>query len=224
MIFRLIMGDIMSILIKICTGFLGLLMVMMLVSCASQPKQLQQAQQLSAQIQVKLNHYQQSDFKQVEATFYTHQSKALVFRVLSDIKQTSQWIEKLESIEVLSVYNNSQYLLRTTINSPWPFQNRELITCVDTFFADKVTTINIYSCHERVTINDQYLRLTHAQSSWRLTEATDSRVEINYKTWIDPAGYVPAFIFNHELIKNTKIDLKKLQSIIENASLTQYAY
>jgi uncharacterized membrane protein len=217
-------GDRMSILIKIYTGFFGLLTLMMLAGCASQPKQQQQVQQLNAHIQVKLNHYQQSDFKQVEATFYTHQPKALVFRVLSDIKQTSQWIEKLESIEVLYVYNNSQYLLRTTINSPWPFQNRELITCVDTFFEEKVTTITIYSCHERVAINDQYLRLTHAKSSWRLTEAADSRVEVNYKTWIDPAGYVPAFIFNHELIKNTKIDLKKLQRIIENAAMAQYAY
>tara|TARA_R110001583_G_C5666121_1_gene410178 strand:+ start:1869 stop:2507 length:639 start_codon:yes stop_codon:yes gene_type:complete len=207
---------------KILPACFGLLLIMLLSNCASQTQQ--QKNKLNTEIQVKLNQYKQSDFKQVEATFFTHQSKALVFRVLSDISQTSQWLQRLDSIEVLSVYNNHQYLLRTTIDSPWPFQNRELITCVDTIFEDKITIIKILSCHERVPINDQYLRLIHAQSSWRLKEITDSLVEVNYKTWIDPAGYVPAFFFNNELIKTTKVDLKKLRVIIENASLSQYSY
>lgn len=210
---------------KILPACFALLSIMLLSSCVSQIEFSQsQEKKLNAEIQVKLNQYKQSNFQQVEATFFTHQSRALVFRVLSDISKTSQWLQRLETIEVLSVYNNHQYLLRTTINSPWPFQNRELITCVDTFFEDKITNIKIVSCHERVPLNEQYLRLTHAQSSWRLEEITDSLIEVNYKTWIDPAGYVPAFFFNNELIKTTKFDLKKLQVIIENASLTQYSY
>ena len=156
--------------------------------------------------------------------FLTSKSKALVFRVLSDIKQTPQWLQRVDSLEVLTVYNNHQYLLRTIINSPWPFQNRELITCVDTFFEEKITTIKIVSCSDRAAIDDQYLRLKHLESSWEIRQVSDSLVEVNYKTWIDPAGAVPAFIFNSELINNTKVDFKKLQAIIENASLAQYAY
>ena len=56
-----------------------------------------------ASIQVELNQYKQSNFKQVEATFFTHQSKNLVFRVLSDIDQTSQWLQQVDSLEVLAV-------------------------------------------------------------------------------------------------------------------------
>jgi len=198
--------------------------LLLLSSCVITHREVDKQVKTTADLQVKLNQYKQSNFKQVEATFFTQQSKALVFRVLSDIKQTSQWLKRVESLQVLAVYNNHQYLLRTVINSPWPFQDRELITCVDTFFEEKLTTIKIFSCSDKVPIDDQYQRLLHVESSWQIKEVSDSLVEVNYKTWIDPAGVVPAFIFNSELINNTKVDFKKLQTIIENASLAQYAY
>jgi uncharacterized membrane protein len=199
-----------------------LVSIQLLSSCAT----VEQKQKLksTASIQVKLNQYKQSNFKQVEATFLTKKSKNLVFRVLSNIKQTPKWLQRVDSLEVLTAYNNHQYLLRTIINSPWPFQNRELITCVNTFFEENITTIKIYSCSDRVLINDQYFRLLHVESSWRIKTITNSLVEVNYKTWIDPGGAVPAFIFNRELIDSTAVDLKKLQTLIENASLDQYSY
>ena len=207
--------------LKIC--FL-LTSIQLLSSCSSVYTEQKQSSISTENIQVKLNQYKQSDFKQVEATFFTQQSKALVFRVLSDTDQTPQWLQHLDSLEVLAVYNNHQYLLRTIIDSPWPFQNRELITCVDTFFKESITLINIYSCTDRVPIDERYLRLSHIESSWEIREISDSLVEINYKTWIDPAGVVPAFLFNRELIRSTVVDLKRLKTIIENASLAQYSY
>ncbi len=198
--------------------------LLLLSSCVITQSAQKKVPQKTPELQVTLNQYKQSNFKQVEATFFTKKSKALVFRVLSDIKQTAQWLERVSSLEVLTIYNNHQYLLRTIINSPWPFQDRELITCVNTFFEEKITTIKIISCSDRVPVDDQYLRLLHLESSWEIKETTGSVVEVNYKTWIDPAGAVPAFIFNSELINSTEIDLKKLQTMIENASLAQYAY
>lgn len=187
------------------------------------PEQKKEAQS-TRDITLELSHYKQSNFKQVEATFFTHQSKELVFRVLSNIKQTPEWLERLESVTVLTAYNNHQYLLRTIINSPWPFKNRELITCVNTTFEEKMTIIDISSCSDRVPENDQYVRLSQVESSWRISKVTDSLVEIHYKAWMNPAGNVPAFIFNSELIDSTKADLQKLQAIIDNASMEQFSY
>jgi len=184
----------------------------------------QQQSSPTGNIEVTLNQFKQSDFKQVEAIFSTYQSKELVFRVLSDIDKTPQWLARLDRLEVLEVYNNHQYLLRTIIKSPWPFQNRELITCVDTLFEERITTISVTSCSERLPVSDLYVRLLHVESSWTITQKTDSLVEVHYKAWIDPSGNVPAFIFNNELIDNTTIDLERLQAMIEDASLGQYPY
>jgi len=204
-------------------GFLPCL-ILLLPGCIIIQQEPQEALKIKTASQIKLNQYKQSSFKQVEATFFTYQSKELVFRVLSNIKQTPQWLSRIDNLETLAVYNNHQYLLRTVINSPWPFKKRELITCVDTFFEENITHINISSCSEKVALNGQFVRLLNVESSWTIKKMSNSLVEVNYKTWIDPSGNVPAFIFNSELINSTRADLKKLQAIIENASLEQYSY
>lgn len=197
---------------------------LLLSSCVAVPLQGKESPKSKHKIQVELTRYKQSDFKQVEATFFTEKSKQLVFRVLSNVEKTSQWLDRVESVEVLNAYNNHQYLLRTIINSPWPFKDRELITCVNTFFDENITTINIFSCSDRVPKNDLFVRILQVESSWTIKRVSASLVEVNYKAWLDPEGYVPGFIFNRELIKNTNTDLKKLYLIINNASLQQYSY
>ncbi len=143
---------------------------------------------------------------------------------MSDIDQTPQWLDRIVSLELLAVYNNYQYLLRSIIDSPWPFKDRETFTCVNTDFTKTIITIKIFSCSKLVSIDAQYLRLLQVESSWTIKEISESLVEISYKTWIDPSGNVPAFIFNSELISNTKDSLNKLQKIIKNSSLGQYSY
>ena len=183
-----------------------------------------QPDNFKSNIQVKLTQYEQSAFKQVEASFLTSKSKELVFRVLSDIEQTPEWLERVDSLEVLDIYNNQAYLLRTIIAMPWPFKDRELITCVNTTFKEMMTTIDIYSCSERVPESGRYLRLPQVVSSWVIKKVSDGLVEVKYKTWLDPNGNIPAFIFNSELNDSTKIDFKKLQAIIENTSINDFSY
>lgn len=216
--------SLMKYILKVSRIFFFFCAILCLFSCITVQKESKKDSPSEGVLQIKLNQYKQNEFKQVEATFFTHQSKELVFRVLSNIKQTPQWLSRINRLEVLAVYNNHQYLLRTIINSPWPFKNRELITCVDTFFEENITRISISSCSERVALNDAYLRLLEVESRWTIKKRSNSLVEVNYKTWIDPAGNVPAFIFNNELLDNSRADLKKLQTIIDNASLAQYSY
>lgn len=201
-----------------------LVVTVLLCSCLTVKQDQKTSSSETSAAEFRLNTFKDSKFKQVEATFYTHQSKELVFRVLSDIDQTSQWLERVDSIEVVTSYNNQHYLLKTIIDSPWPFKKREIITCVKTSFEESSTTISIVSCSDRVPVNDRYLRLLNGESSWEITKLSNTLVKINYKTWIDPAGNVPAFIFNSELIDSTKIDFEKLKTIIDNASLSDYAY
>jgi hypothetical protein len=210
--------------VKVLILFAFLSSTLLLSGCLIVRQEQKNESQLPLAAEFQLTQFKDSDFKQVEATFFTHQSKELVFRVLSDIEQTSQWLDRVENLEVIAAYNNQQYLLRTIIDSPWPFKKRELITCVNTSFEENITTINIASCSERVPVNDLYLRLLEVQSSWRIKKISNTLVEVNYKTWINPAGNVPAFIFNSELIDSTKIDINRLQNIIDNSSLSDYAY
>lgn len=199
-----------------------MLSVTLITSCSAiKPKQpLKNAHRLT----VTLNQYPQSAFKQVEATFFTQQSKDVVFRVLSDIDQTPQWLENAENLQVLDVYNNSHYLLRSIISSPWPFKKRELITCVKTDFTQTIITINIASCSERSPKDLKYVRVSQLTSNWSITQLNNGWTKVNYTAWLDPNGYVPAIFFNNALNQKTISSMKKLQLIIEKTTLSDYYY
>jgi len=189
-----------------------------LMTSHSSQKSLRQAPKIA------LNDYLGSDFKQVKVNFFTTKSKELVFRVLSDIDATPNWLDRVSSLEVVDIYNNQQYLLRTIISMPWPFKDREVITCVNTDFQESFTSIDIFSCSERVAENKQFLRLPQVKSHWEIKQVSASLVEVNYQTWLNPEGNIPAFIFNNELMQSTQLDFMKLQTIIESSSLSDFAY
>ncbi len=214
--------------IKIKNLYTSLLLVSvsLFMGCATispAPKAVIEPKSMTS-LQVSLNAYPQSSFKQVQAKFFTRQSKELVFRVLSDVAKTPQWLSPVASVEMVTMYNNRQFLLRTVLDSPWPFKQREIVSCVNSTFAETRISIKIESCSDRLPLADKFVRLTQLKSSWNIRTISEYLVEINYKTWLDPSGNVPAFIFNNELIGTSTTALKKLQEIIKKAKLDDYDY
>jgi len=166
-------------------------------------------------LRVSLESQQGSAFKRVTATFTTTKSRDVVFRVVSDLAKTPQWIPEVSSITPLKIYNNNHFLLRTVLNSPWPFMARELITCVHTTFKPKRIIIDIKSCSDDFAIDDQYVRVEQLNSRWTITQTNSKQVEIQYRAWLEPQGNVPAFFFNNALKNSTADSFQRLRELIE---------
>jgi len=178
---------------------------------------------LSLKTNIQLSAVANSPFKQVNVQFYSSQPKQLVFRVISDLSKTVDWFDNLASIETLQAYSNTEFLVRSVINSPWPFTARELITCVATDFSKHQTRIKISACSNRVAKDANLVRITQAESSW-LIEEKSGLVKISYKAWIDPAGKVPIALFNQQLVYSTRKSIDKLRILIAKASPENYSY
>jgi len=190
-----------------------------LQSCAIfSPQNLQPIKENS--LRVSLEPQQGSAFKRVTATFTTTRSKGVVFRVVSDLAKTAQWLPEVSSMTPLKIYNNNHFLLRTVLNSPWPYRSRELITCVHTTFKPERIIIDIKSCSNDYVIDDQYVRVKQLSSRWTITQVNSKEVEIQYQAWLDPQGYVPAFFFNNELKNSSTRSFQLLRKIIEETDLS----
>lgn len=195
--------------------FLASFLCLSLNYCANIPRSnLQQTKSPIAKI--ALVNVQDSDFHQINATFQVKSDKATTFKVISNLSTTKQWLPEVASIQTLKIYDFNNFLLRTVLDSPWPFKQRETITCVSTIFDEKTTHIDIKSCTKRYPVNESYVRVEHLKSSWRIKQLTNDIVEIDYQTWLNPAGNVPAYFFNQALFKQTKKSISKLQTLINS--------
>lgn len=168
--------------------------------------------------------HKQSPYLKVSAHFISDQPKQLVYRVISDLALTTQWFDGLQSIETIALESNNNYVLRSIINSPWPFKDREVITCVTTHFSPTILSVEIIACADKVAIDKQFVRVKQAQSRWKIEQLNTEQVKVSYTAWINPEGSVPALIFNHKLATSSHISLSKLQRLIAKAKAEDYAY
>lgn len=58
--------------------------------------------------------------------------------------------------------------MHCVMNSPWPLQKRELITCVNFKSNQKTTRIDITACPERARASKNLVSTTKAYSSWTI--------------------------------------------------------
>lgn len=176
------------------------------------------AAKTSSVISVQLKKQPDSQFKQVVASFSANSSRNTAFKVISNLSLTQQWLPEVNSIKTLTVYNYNNFLLHTILDSPWPFKQRETVTCVTTSFFPSVSQIHIKSCSDRYPQSKDYVRVQELSSQWFIKQITANRVEIHYQTWLNPQGNVPAFFFNKALAKQTKQSLSRLKVLIEQSS------
>ncbi|MEM5528806.1 hypothetical protein WN093_08275 [Gammaproteobacteria bacterium AS21] len=167
-------------------------------------------------IQIVVKAYPNSDYKQVNASFYTNKSKTQAFKVISNLALTKQWFDRLDKIETLAIRTNNDFVIRSIITSPWPFKDRELISCVHTQFKEDIITIDISNCSFEQPINQRLVRVEHAQSNWKIQQLDNNLVKINYQAWIDPAGNVPSKFFNLSLVHSTRQSMQALQQILQS--------
>ena len=164
-----------------------------------------------------------SDFKQVRAHFTINKPPALIFRVLSDTQLTPSWFSYLQTLDTVEIYSSRSFLTRATLDSPWPFLPRDLISCVTTHFEKQRISIKLKDCHNKYPQQEDSLRITASDSHWMITEH-EEETRIEYQAWTDPGGNVPAFIYNSLLIETTQETLNKLRQILKSKSLTDYSY
>ncbi len=164
-----------------------------------------------------------SKFSQVNATFYVSKNKSDTFRVISDLSLSTQWFDRLKDIDTLAFEDNNNFVLRSIIFSPWPFQNRELITCVNTQFLDIKTIITIKNCPSQHPETKELIRIKQADSLWvimpvvrfKKSSPDEALTKVSYQAWLEPNGNVPAFFFNQSLKTSSLKSLKKLKKLIE---------
>ncbi|WP_271271692.1 START domain-containing protein [Aliamphritea hakodatensis] len=205
-----------------------LILLMALTGCSAIGKQPVADSAEDGNIIVSLHDYPLSEeknsaFKQVKAHLITGKPPALVFRVISDLPLTPTWFSHLQGIETLEVYSPRSFLTRATLNSPWPFTDRDIISCITTEFGADQIIIRLKDCHTEYPQQDNTLRITASDSRWIISDLGD-QTRIDYEAWTDPGGNVPAFFYNALLTETTQESLSKLKQLLEIKSLADYSY
>ncbi len=147
------------------------------------------------------------DFEQVSA-------------LIGDPSNLDWWAGNVKNIQVLLFEKDKQIRYYFEYHVPWPFTNRDLATQTR-ISADSITgakTIFSTPLKGVVPLKPGLVRVTDYWQKWTLEPAGNGMIHITLEGFIDPAGDVPAWLYNIVVVD---IPLKLLQAVRDRAQSQQ---
>jgi hypothetical protein len=144
---------------------------------------------------------------------------AKVSAMIGDPAHTDWWEDNVKNIRVLQYEKDKQIRYYFEYRVPWPFANRDLVSNVQ-ISQDSVTGIKtIYSTPLPgvVPVKPGLVRVMDYRQKWTIQPLDNGMIHITLEGFIDPAGEVPAWLYNIVVVD---IPLKLLKEVRERAGMT----
>lgn len=143
-----------------------------------------------------------SVFKELKAVTYLNASLSSTIALLYDWDTYPQWVYKCGISRTLKIINETELIHYQTVLAPWPAENRDFIVNIkiEQDKTTKVVTIKSYALGQYIPPVPDHIRITKFNASWVLTPQKNGTLEIVYQLFVDPGGYVPAWIVNMAVV------------------------
>jgi hypothetical protein len=141
-----------------------------------------------------------------------------VSSMIGDPTNLDWWADGVENIEVLFFEKDEQIRYYFEYQVPWPFANRDLVTNVQIDEDPLTGTKTIFSTPfpGLVECKPGLVRVTDYYQKWTLQPLDSGNIHITLEGYIDPAGDVPAWLYNIVVVD---IPLKLLKKVRDRAGV-----
>lgn len=190
---------------------ISLLISLLVISHISQAWELHQDED---NVQIYQKHSENSDFE-VKATTVVKASVGSLLRLFDDTNVAPLWIDRCRRVELLEWFGNEKRLVHTYFSSPWPLQDRDMVTLANIEISDDEAELNIQIVDkgkERQLL-PHYTRMQEVKGHWRAERLDSGRLRITYIGSGDAGGNVPGWLSNRLLLAsthNTFVNLRKM--------------
>jgi hypothetical protein len=149
-------------------------------------------------IQVYSQHRPNASLKDVKVVCQLPGSLAGLVALLSDVDRHSEWVYGTESSRLLRRVSETEIEFYSTINVPWPVEDRDLVVRL-VFNHDPVTKIlyiRASSVPDLVPSVAGKIRIPYSQARWTVKPLANQQLAIEYTFSADPGGQVPVWLVN----------------------------
>jgi len=139
-----------------------------------------------------------------------------VSALIGDPTNLDWWGDDVKSIKVLFYEKSKNIHYYLVYDVPWPFADRDLVADVQISEDPATGTKTIYSrpLPDVVPLNPDLIRVTDYWQRWTLQPMKNGMIHITLEGFIDPAGNVPAWLYNMIIVD---IPLRLLREVTKRA-------
>jgi len=158
-----------------------------------------------------------SSFKSFRGEAEIRADKDKVSSMIGNPSNLDWWGDDVHDIRVIAYEKDRHIRYYFVYDVPWPFTNRDLVADV-TISEDSATGIRTVYSHpltDAVPEKPGLIRVTNYWQKWTIQPLTNGMIHLTLEGFIDPAGSVPAWLYNMVIIDTPLRLLREVQKRVQ---------
>jgi hypothetical protein len=138
-----------------------------------------------------------------------------IMAVLGDIDRFPEWVYQCDRAE-MRPEEWGRDIVHIRIKGIWPVSDRDVVTRSTIKQDPETGTITLHSVHANDILppQDGYVRLPDLDNRFILEPLDDGWTRITFRTFVDPGGYIPAWLANLVATRAPTTTLTKMQNLL----------
>ena len=167
-------------------------------------------------IQVYTRKAAKGNVKEVRVLCDLDATKAQLINTLQNIADYSSWVYSNKKSTVLKMVNPQNIIYYTESHLPWPIKDRDLVIELNILPTPDVLNILAKSVPNYLPVQNDYVRVPYSLAVWKVTQAPDNKLKVDYTFSVDPGGSIPSWLVNATLTIGPYNSFVKLRQILRS--------
>jgi hypothetical protein len=155
------------------------------------------------------------NLKELRVVCELNATKAQLISTLQDIGNYNDWVYSNKKSEILKSLNPYKIIYYTESRLPWPIKDRDLIVQLDIDSGPEILEIQAKSLPEYLPQNKKFVRVPYSLAKWKVTQAAENKLKVDYTFSVDPGGSIPAWLVNATMAIGPYNSFAKLREVLK---------
>jgi hypothetical protein len=166
-------------------------------------------------IQVYTRRAAKGNIKELRVVCELDATKAQLIGTLENIGDYNSWVYSNKKSTILKMITPQNIIYYTQSHLPWPIKDRDLVVELNIISTQDVLNVQAKSLPDYLPKNGDYIRVPYSLAQWRVTQAPDNKLKVDYTFSVDPGGSIPSWIVNATLTIGPYNSFVKLKEILK---------
>jgi hypothetical protein len=172
-------------------------------------------------IQVFTRNAAKGNVKELRVTCELEATKAQLINTLENIDGYNSWVYSNKRSNILKMITPQNIIYYTQSHLPWPIRDRDLVVQLIITPTPDVLNIQAKSLPDYMPKNASYVRVPYSLATWKVTDAPDNKLKVDYTFSIDPGGSIPTWLVNATMSIGPYNSFAKLREILKSQRAQQ---
>jgi len=166
-------------------------------------------------IQVFTRKAAKGNIKELRVVCELDATKAQLINTLENIEEYNSWVYSNKKSKILKIITPQNIIYYTQSHLPWPIRDRDLIVELNITQTAEVLNVQAKSLPDYMPKNADYIRVPYSLAVWKVTQAPDNKLKVDYTFSVDPGGNIPTWLVNATLTIGPYNSFAKLREILK---------